>query len=186
MCLTRNTEAALADTAGQQPHAAGDAPARGTRAARRPGPAGAPRATRAGPAEAGRAGRADSSPACHGGGTGRPDAAGTGPGERSRGGRGVERMGAALPPARLPPADRDASALLPAGSAGALARLPAVRLRGAQHGLPGRVDRLAGPGAPLVRHSRSLPRQHLRRPRPGSRLRPAAASRRQQHPHCNQ
>ena len=57
-------------------------------------------------------------------------------------------MGGSLPPPGLPPADRRAPALLRAGRPGAQAGLPAVRLRGAQGGLPRRVDRLGGAEVP--------------------------------------
>ncbi len=62
------------------------------------------------------------------------------------GGRRVERMGAALSPAGLPPADRQPRAVLAARPQGAPAGLSAVRLRGAAGGLPGPLDRLGGGG----------------------------------------
>ena len=66
----------------------------------------------------------------------------------ARAGRRMERVGAALPPARLPPVDRAVPALFPAGPPRAQAGLPAVQLRHAQRGLPRRLDRLARSGAP--------------------------------------
>ena len=92
-------------------------------------------------------GPAQRSAAGHRGTASRAEAVAAGGGQRRGGSGGMERMGAALPSAGLPPADRGAPALLPAGPAGAQAGLPAVRFRGAAAGLPGRVDRLGGRGA---------------------------------------
>ena len=61
----------------------------------------------------------------------------------ARGGGGMERMGAALPSAGLPPADRGAPALLPAGPAGAQAG-PAccsISRRGGSPSEAGRAER---------------------------------------------
>ena len=135
----------LADAHWQEPHPAGPGLAGGARAAWHPDPAG-PSRPRAGPAEAGRDRGSQRSAARHRRAAGRADAAGAGGGERRGGGRRVERMGAALSPAGLPPADRQPRAVLAARPQGAPAGLSAVRLRGAAGGLPGPLDRLGGGG----------------------------------------